>query len=83
MENLIHFVKGTIETAQLPVEKVDILVSEWMGYFLLYEGMLNSVLAARDKFLSPGGKILPDCFTMYLVGLSDPGENFKQSYIIY
>ena len=30
-------------------------MSEYMGYFLLYEGMLPSVLAARDKWLKPGG----------------------------
>jgi len=38
-------------------EKVDIIVSEWMGYFLLYESMLNSVLVARDKFLKEDGKV--------------------------
>ena len=42
-----------------------------MGYFLLYEGMLDSVIAARDKYLSPGGLILPnDCF-MHLFAISD------------
>ena len=35
----------------LPVEKVDIIISEWMGYCLFYESMLNSVLFARDKWL--------------------------------
>jgi len=27
------------------------LCSEWMGYALLYESMLNSVLFARDKWM--------------------------------
>lgn len=27
------------------------IISEWMGYFLLYESMLNSVVIARDRFL--------------------------------
>ena len=35
----------------MPVEKVDIIISEWMGYCLFYESMLNSVLFARDKWL--------------------------------
>jgi hypothetical protein len=30
---------------------VDIIISEWMGYFLLYESMLDTVLYARDKWL--------------------------------
>ena len=34
-------------------EKVDIIVSEWMGYCLLYESMLTTVLEARDKWLKP------------------------------
>jgi protein arginine N-methyltransferase 1 len=43
--------KGKMEEIVLPVEKVDIIISEWMGYFLLYESMLDSVLWARDKYL--------------------------------
>ena len=30
----ITLIKGKMEDIQLPVEKVDIIVSEWMGYFL-------------------------------------------------
>jgi hypothetical protein len=38
---------------------VDIIISEWMGYFLLRESMLDSVLVARDKFLKPDGALYP------------------------
>jgi len=38
--------------------KVDVIISEWMGYFLLFENMLPSVLALR-KHLRPGGLMLP------------------------
>merc|ERR1719359_1266964 len=40
---------------QLPggLESVDIIVSEWMGYFLMYEARLTEVLCARDKWLKP------------------------------
>jgi len=37
-----------MEDVELP-EQVDIIVSEWMGYLLIYESMLASVLAARDR----------------------------------
>ncbi len=64
----VVLVKGKLEDVQLPVEKVDIIISEvgprsgklalrlirsyqWMGYFLLYESMLDTVLLARDKYL--------------------------------
>ena len=39
--------------------RVDFVVSEWMGYCLLHEGMLASVLAARDAWLCGGGRMLP------------------------
>jgi protein arginine N-methyltransferase 1 len=48
---VITVLKGKIEELELPVLKVDIIISEWMGYFLLFENMLNSVLYARDKWL--------------------------------
>lgn len=50
---VITLIAGKAEEVELPEEfpKVDIIVSEWMGYCLLYEGMLNSVIFARDKWL--------------------------------
>jgi type I protein arginine methyltransferase len=49
---------------QLEPRSVDVLVSEWMGYCLLFESMLSSVLFARDRYLKPGGAILPDKATI-------------------
>lgn len=48
---VITIFKGKVEEVELPVEKVDIIISEWMGYCLFYESMLNTVLYARDKWL--------------------------------
>lgn len=42
-----------------------------MGYFLLYESMLDTVLLARDKYLKPDGLIFPDVATMYLAAIED------------
>jgi hypothetical protein len=46
---------------QAPIDPftIDIIVSEWMGYFLLFERMLPSVLSVRDRCLKPGGVIVP------------------------
>ncbi|KAJ6141391.1 hypothetical protein N7470_009781 [Penicillium chermesinum] len=55
-------------------EKVTLLqgkMEEWMGYFLLYESMLDTVLYARDTYLAPGGKIFPDKATMYVAAIED------------
>lgn len=48
---MVTLIKGKVEEIELPVEKVDIIVSEWMGYCLFYECMLETVLYARDKWL--------------------------------
>lgn len=48
---VITIFKGKVEEVELPVEKVDIIISEWMGYCLFYESMLNTVIFARDKWL--------------------------------
>lgn len=48
---MITLIHGKVEEVELPVPKVDIIVSEWMGYFLFYESMLNTVIYARDKWL--------------------------------
>lgn len=47
-------------------EMVDVIISEWMGYLLLYETMLPSVIFARDKWLKPGGLIMPSHATLYM-----------------
>lgn len=48
---VITIVKGKVEDVEIPAEKVDIIISEWMGYCLFYESMLDTVLFARDKWL--------------------------------
>lgn len=58
---LFQVIHSTVEDLTLPNdEKVDIIVSEWMGFYLLHEGMLDSVIFARDKFLRKGGHLYPD-----------------------
>ncbi|RKO97683.1 hypothetical protein CXG81DRAFT_15179 [Caulochytrium protostelioides] len=69
MDGTIQFFRGRIEEIELP-EKVDIIVSEWMGYFLLFENMLNSVLAARDRHLKPDGLLAPNVTATYIAAFS-------------
>ncbi|KAK1999540.1 methyltransferase domain-containing protein [Colletotrichum falcatum] len=65
-------IRGRVEDISLPVDQVDIIISEWMGYCLLYEAMMNSVLAARDRFLKPDGLIAPSISTIWMAPVSDP-----------
>lgn len=60
--------QGRAEDIHLP-ERVDILVSEWMGNCLLvqFEFMVESVLLARDCWLEEGGVMWPSSAALTLV----------------
>ncbi|XP_005097395.1 protein arginine N-methyltransferase 1 [Aplysia californica] len=73
LDHVISLVRGKVEEVTLPadVDKVDIIISEWMGYCLFYESMLNTVIFARDKWLRPDGLIFPDRATLYVTAIED------------
>lgn len=74
LEGKITVIKGKMEEVDLPFKEgeIDIIVSEWMGYFLLYESMLDCVLWARDKYLNKEtGKMLPDRASLYVAAIED------------
>jgi len=64
LSDVVTVIQGMVETVQIP-EKVDIIISEWMGYYLLRESMLDSVLLARDRFMKPGGAMYPSHARMF------------------
>lgn len=77
LDNVIKVIQGKVEDIQLPEGvKVDVIISEWMGYALLYESMLDSVLHARDRFLKPGGVMAPSQSKM-MFGLCDATDILK------
>ena len=50
-------------------------ILEWMGYFLLRESMLDSLVRARDTFLKPTtGLMMPSHATMLLAPITDEDE---------
>ena len=68
----ISCLRGKVEEISLPVASVDIIVSEWMGYCLQFEAMLDSIIWARDKYLkSPGGLVVPSHCTLRLAPIAD------------
>lgn len=75
LSDVITFVKGSIEEVTLPVVQVDIIVSEWMGYCLLYEAMLPSIIYARDKYLKPDGLLIPSSATIWIAPVKDDAYN--------
>ncbi|XP_044470977.1 protein arginine N-methyltransferase PRMT10-like [Mangifera indica] len=78
LDHLVEVIEGSIEDVNLP-EKVDVIISEWMGYFLLRESMFDSVICARDRWLKPTGVMYPSHARMWMApirsGLGDQKRN--------
>lgn len=66
----IWFHRGRVEDLSLS-KPVDLIVSEWMGFFALAECMFRSVLVARDRHMAPGGHMLPRNLKMFLAPVED------------
>lgn len=65
----IEVIDKMVEDVRLE-DKVDLIVSEWMGTLLLSEFMIESVIKARDMFLKANGKIWPSQASLYIVPCS-------------
>ncbi len=64
---IVEVIHGDVVEIELP-ERVDVIVSEWLGGFGIDEGMLVPVVVARDRWLKPGGLMIPALVTAW-VGL--------------
>lgn len=73
LDHIVTIIKGKVEEIDLPdgITKVDIIISEWMGYCLFYESMLDTVLYARDKWLKEDGMLFPDRANLFITGIED------------
>ncbi|KAE8736090.1 Arginine methyltransferase 10 isoform 2 [Hibiscus syriacus] len=64
-KTFVEVIEGSMEEVVLP-ENVDVIISEWMGYFLLRESMFDSVICARDRWLKPTGVMYPSHARMWV-----------------
>ncbi|MCY1670928.1 50S ribosomal protein L11 methyltransferase [Novosphingobium sp. SL115] len=53
--------------AELP-EKVDVIICDHIGYFGIDYGIIQLMHDARQRFLKPGGKIMPERLRLFLAG---------------
>lgn len=87
VSHIVTVVQGAVEDVVLPEGtegNVDIIISEWMGYFLLRESMLDSLIRARDKYLKPAtGLMFPSHCDMYWGPVNDKNERLacQQEYV--
>ena len=61
---IVQVIHGDVMDVELP-ERVDVIVSEWLGGFGIDEGMLVPVIAARERWLKPGGVMIPSSVTAW------------------
>ncbi|XP_069081600.1 protein arginine N-methyltransferase 2 isoform X1 [Pleurodeles waltl] len=64
LQDLISVYQQKVEHVILP-EKVDVLISEWMGTCLVFEYMIESVIHARDQWLKEDGMMWPSVATLH------------------
>ncbi len=66
----IRVLQNDMGDLQLP-EKVDVIVSEWLGGYGVDENLLPVVLLARDRWLKPGGRLIPKSVTTWIAPAYD------------
>ena len=71
LSNQIQVIHDQVGEVQLD-QKVDVLISEWLGNAAFVEGMLPAVLDARDQNLAPNGHMLPSKVRVLIAPLDDP-----------
>ncbi|MDD4909372.1 MAG: 50S ribosomal protein L11 methyltransferase [Candidatus Omnitrophica bacterium] len=76
MRRRIIFINRNSRTASLP-EKVDVVVSECLSHFAVCGGMVSELAHFRDKYLKPGGIVVPRGIRMYLAPV-ESGKYFRE-----
>ena len=71
LSDQIQVIHGRADEVQLG-QKVDLIISEWLGSAAFVEGMLHAVLNARDQHLAPTGRMLPSKVRVLIAPLDDP-----------
>jgi len=92
VEDIVTVIQGTVEGIKLPLKEdgfgdedneqvVDVIVSEWMGYMLIRESMLDSVLVARDRYLKKDtGLMFPSHATILIAPIADESNRLDNNH---
>jgi len=66
----ILVLQDDMENIELP-EKVDLIVSEWLGGYGVDENLLPVIVQARDRWLKPGGSMIPRSVSSWIAPAYD------------
>jgi protein arginine N-methyltransferase 1 len=67
----IEFIQNLSTRVTLP-EPVDVIVSDLHGVLPLFQQLISSIADARDRFLAPGGILIPQCETLWAAVVEAP-----------
>jgi len=70
LQDTVTVLHADAMTVQVP-ESVDIIVSEWLGGIGVDENLLPALLSVRDRYLRPGGLMLPGSVTSWVAPAFD------------
>lgn len=71
LSDQIQILHGWAGELQLD-QKVDVIISEWLGNAVFVEGMALAVLDARDHNLTPTGRMLPSKVRVLIAPVDEP-----------
>jgi SAM-dependent methyltransferase len=80
VEDCVKVIRGDIQTATLP-ERVDVIVSEWLGGYGVDENMLPLVILARDRWLKRGGTMLPERVSAWMAPAWDKDFAYGTAFL--
>lgn len=63
-------------------DKVDILVSEWMGHCLFFEAMMTPLIKVRDRFLKENGIMVPARVSLHAALLTDESFHEERAFFM-
>ena len=76
----VRIIEDAAETAILP-EPVNVIVSEWLGVIGVDENMLPPVLVARDRWLKPGGVMIPGAVAAHVAPVHHPAAESGRRFL--
>ena len=77
LSDKIEFLNDSAQTVNLD-QQVDLIVSEWMGMFAIEEYMFDAVQCIRDRFLKPGGNMIPNAVKLFIAPIENRDLYYKK-----
>ena len=68
----IEFFQALSTQINLP-ERADVIISDLRGNLPFYNRALPAIIDARQRFLAPGGRLIPRCDTLWAAVVAAPG----------